>query len=94
MKDLFWIGIQESEIENTYNLFEGSITIFGSNSNNNFAFEKKYNKRYDYNQDSELWNEFVNSTVKYILKSILMRSFYCIIQWIYLIIIKNLNLAL
>lgn len=68
MKDLFWIGIQESEIENTYNLFEGSITIFGSNSNNNFAFEKKYNKRYDYNQDSELWNEFVNSTVKYILK--------------------------
>ena len=59
-KKLFWIGIQESEIKQTYELFAGSITIFGSGKDGNFAFDKVYNLRYNYNHDNDLWFEFVN----------------------------------
>ena len=32
---LYWIGIRESEIEDVCNLFDGSITIFGSGQDGN-----------------------------------------------------------
>lgn len=67
-KKLFWIGIQESEIEQTHELFAGSITIFGSNKNGNFSLDKTYNLRYNYNLDSELWFGFVNSIAQKIVK--------------------------
>lgn len=65
---LFWIGIQESEIKDTSNLFLGSITFFGSNRYGNFALDKKYNARFDYNKDLEVWFEFVNQTAEKIIR--------------------------
>lgn len=65
---LFWIGIQESEIANTNNLFNGSITIFGSGKNGNHSFDSKYKIRYNYNLDNDLWVDFVNTTAKEILR--------------------------
>lgn len=65
---LFWIGIQESEIENTFDLFRGSITIFGSNQNGNYALDKCYNTRFDYNEDIDEWFEFVNLTAEKIIE--------------------------
>ena len=38
---IIWIGIQESELQNTNHFFYGSITIFGSGKNGNYSFEKK-----------------------------------------------------
>ncbi len=61
---IFWIGIQESEILNTDKLFFGSITMFGSGENRNFAFDKSYNLRFDYNSDNDLWVDFVNKTAE------------------------------
>lgn len=58
---IFWIGIQESEIKHTNEIFKGSITIFGSGKNGNYAFDKKYGIRYDYNIDNDLWIAFVNA---------------------------------
>ena len=64
---LYWIGIRESELEDTGTLFEGSITIFGSGKRNNNAFDKEYHFRYDYNKDIDLLNEFVNRKAKMII---------------------------
>lgn len=69
MHELFWIGIQESEIDMTFGLFTGSITIFGSGTNNNFAFDKKYKFRYNYNIDNDMWIEFVNESAKTIVRN-------------------------
>ena len=61
-KHIFWIGIQESEIEYTGDLFSGSITIFGTNKNGNYAYDKEFNIRYNYNIDNESWITYVNET--------------------------------
>ena len=66
-KQLFWIGIQESEIENTSNLFMGSITLFGTNQNGNYALDKYCKTRFDYNDDIEAWYDFVNLTAEKII---------------------------
>lgn len=66
-RKLFWIGIQESDIKDTNNLFEGSITIFGSGKNGNNSFDSKYKIRYNYNLDNDLWGDFVNTTAKEII---------------------------
>lgn len=38
MRKLYWVGTRESDIEDTMGLFNGSITIFGSNSNGNISY--------------------------------------------------------
>lgn len=68
MQEIFWIGIQESEIAMTFDLFTGSITIFGSGVNNNYAFDKKYKLRYNYNVDNDMWIEFVNESAQIIVR--------------------------
>lgn len=67
-KNLFWIGIQESEIENTSDLFMGSITIFGTNQKENYALDKYFKTRFDYSDDIDIWFEFVNLTAEKIIK--------------------------
>ncbi len=65
---LYWIGIRESELEDTDALFEGSITIFGSGKNQNYAFDKEYCFRYDYNEDIDLLNVFINEKAEMLLE--------------------------
>lgn len=61
---LFWIGIRESEIKDCNNLFTGSVTIFGSGRNGNLAFDQETKLRYDYNQDNDKWNSFVERQIQ------------------------------
>lgn len=68
-REVFWIGIQESELAHTSQLFTGSITIFGSGQNNNYSFDKEYYLRYDYNIDSDLWINFVNKSAEQIVQN-------------------------
>ncbi len=65
---LFWIGIRESEISATGQLFDGSITIFGSNTGNNYSFDKEHHIRINYNEDNEELGVFINKTITKILK--------------------------
>lgn len=65
---LYWIGIRQSELRDTQNLFSGSITIFGFNQNGPQTFEQFQQMRYDYNQDSEEWVNFVNTSVDELLR--------------------------
>lgn len=67
-QNIIWIGIQESEIAQTATLFSGSITIFGTNKNGNYAFDKEYNLRYNYNIDNDLWIDFVNQSARKIIQ--------------------------
>lgn len=68
-RHLYWIGIRESEIQDAVGLFAGSITIFGSGTNGNRAFEQEFQLRYDYNQENGQWNHYVNMQVQDIIRS-------------------------
>lgn len=67
LRNIYWIGTRESEIYNTGDLFEGSITVFGSNEHSNYSFDKEYMWRFNYNEDNIMFTEFVNNTAKRIL---------------------------
>lgn len=69
LQHLYWIGIRESEIQETSNLFAGSITIFGTGKNGNRAFEQEFQFRYDYNQDSKQWNDYVSRQAQEIIRT-------------------------
>lgn len=64
---LYWIGTRESEIYQTGDFFKGSITIFGSNKNTNYAFDKTYSWRFNYNLDNMELIKFINKTASKIL---------------------------
>lgn len=66
-QNLYWIGIQESEIADVKNLFAGSITIFGSGENCNYAFDKETRLRFNYNKDNQAWSDFVNAKAEKII---------------------------
>lgn len=65
---LFWIGIRESEINDTDNFFAGSITIFGSGKGNNYSFDKDFYYRYDYNQETNMLDEYINEKALEIIR--------------------------
>lgn len=65
---LFWIGIRESELNDTGNFFAGSITIFGSGHGTNYSFDKDFNYRYDYNQESDLLDSYINQKAMEIIE--------------------------
>lgn len=66
---LYWIGVRESEIFDTDNLFNGSITTYGSNTNGNYAFDKTFNYRYDCNDGNKNWINFINDKAKAIISN-------------------------
>lgn len=47
--DLIWVGPRESDIYDCLNLFQGSITIFGSNRNGNISYCAENQVRIDHN---------------------------------------------
>lgn len=59
---LVWIGIRESEITEAKDLFFASITIFGSNRDNNYSFDKISSHRINYGKANEEWCHFVLQT--------------------------------
>ncbi len=67
MKNLYWIGIRESDISFCSNLFENSITIFGKH---NISMQNKMNRIVDYNDenDFDLIDQFFTTEMKRIIK--------------------------
>lgn len=57
-KNLIWVGPRESDIYDCPNLFQGSITIFGSNCNGNISYCKKNGVRIDHNIPECIDNSF------------------------------------
>ena len=74
-ENLIWIGIHEYEIQNTSDLFVASITMFGTNTGNNYAYDAQYNYRFNYNKDYSPWNDYVNRVAKELLTKFQNSSF-------------------
>lgn len=49
MKNVYWVGPRQSDIEDIEILFAGSITIYGNNKNGNISFCKTKKKRINHN---------------------------------------------
>lgn len=65
---LYWIGVRESEIMYTGDLFVGSISVFGSNIHYNVSFDKEFSWRFDCNVDHSEWIDYINDKVEQIIK--------------------------
>lgn len=65
---LYWIGVRESELFGTGNLFSGSITIYGTNKRNNYSFDQTHGLRFNCNYDFEDWITFVNEIASLLIK--------------------------
>lgn len=64
IKDLYWVGIRQSEIETVSNMFTGSVCLFGENKPNNFVFE---HKRCNQNIITDEMHNYYSETLKYII---------------------------
>lgn len=62
-KHLIWIGPRESDIYDCRELFCASVTIFGTNQNNNTAFCSNNNVRIDHNSEEQIKDWFWNSNL-------------------------------
>ena len=59
-----WIGVRETDILYTDTLFCGSITMFGSGTNGNLAWDRLCKKRIDHNQDIPEFTDFVQEAMQ------------------------------
>ena len=55
-----WVGIRESEIAEAKEFFFASITIFGSNRDNNYSLDKATSCRIDYGKENKEWCSFAS----------------------------------
>lgn len=67
--NLYWIGTRESDIDNTNNIFNKSITIFGSNTNSNISFHTLGNTRGNPNVTNKSLNTFFKEEIYKVLDS-------------------------
>lgn len=64
MDKFIWIGPRESDIWDCQELFDGSVTIFGSNKNNNISYCAQNNVRIDHNVPGCVENAFWNENIQ------------------------------
>ncbi|MCQ2744687.1 MAG: ATP-grasp domain-containing protein, partial [bacterium] len=62
MNNIYWVGVRQSDIEDTGNLFKGSITIFGDNKDGNIAYCNE-DRRINHNIEDEECNLFFEKTL-------------------------------
>lgn len=69
MKDLYWVGIKESDIDGCKDLYEGSITILGSGKDKNISYSSTTDERINHNDIKNLSKvtEWINNTLLKIL---------------------------
>lgn len=67
MNKLIWVGPRESDICDCQELFAGSVTIFGSNKNNNISYCGQTGIRIDHNVpncvESSFWNDSIQKMI-------------------------------
>lgn len=63
-----WLGIRESDIAHTNNLFSSSVTIFGGGTGKNISMERETGRRIYHNGDCPGYEVFFQSTCQLILE--------------------------
>lgn len=67
MYPIYWIGIKESDLDDEPNLFEKSITYFGSGKGNNISYSKESGKRINHNLNNKEASLFIAKNINKIL---------------------------
>lgn len=68
MRNIYWVGVRQSDIEDTGELFKGSITIFGDNLNGNIAYCNE-NVRINHNIENKNCDLFFKETLNFICEN-------------------------
>lgn len=63
MSNVYWVGVRQSDIEDTGDLFKGSVTIFGNNQNGNISYCNE-NKRINHNIENKECDLFFEKVLK------------------------------
>ena len=63
MKNIYWVGTRQSDIEDTGDFFKGSVTIFGDNQNGNIAYCTN-NQRINHNIENIDCHLFFKTTLE------------------------------
>lgn len=77
MKNIYWIGVKESEIKTCNFLFEGSVTFIGSGKDGNISFSSCNDFIINYNEVSLELDDFMKNTLHMIIDKIPDVSFFC-----------------
>lgn len=67
MHPIYWIGIKESDLDDEPELFEKSITFFGSGKGRNVSYSNESGKRINHNLGSEESSLFIAKNINEIL---------------------------
>lgn len=67
MSNIYWVGVRQSDIEDTGDLFAGSITIFGNNKNGNISYCNNY-RRINHNVENKDCDLFFEKALTSICK--------------------------
>lgn len=65
---LIWLGVRESDIAVTGNMFQRSITIFGTGKNGNISMERELGKRYNHNGEMLEFESFFTEAMEQMLE--------------------------
>lgn len=68
-KKLVWLGVRESDIADTKNIFYKSITIHGSGKNGNISMEYELGKRFNHNGEIPEYDAFFQKSMQKILEA-------------------------
>lgn len=63
MSKIYWVGVRQSDIEDTGDLFKGSITVFGDGLNGNISYCNK-NRRINHNVENKECDLFFEEVLK------------------------------
>lgn len=64
MSKMIWLGIRESDIADTGQIFSGSITLFGSGTDNNRSMERETGCRIDHNGECPGYDTFFEGALR------------------------------
>ena len=78
MKGLYWIGARESDIADTGDFFEGSITLYGNNNNSNISYCGQQKKRINHNVFSQGQDDFIKTNQ---LQLLVQRNDICFMSY-------------
>ena len=66
---IIWVGPRESDIVDCRNMFSGSVTIFGTNHNDNISYCDGKNIRIDHNNIEKIDNSFWENGIRELKKN-------------------------
>lgn len=68
MEKIYWVGPQESDIQDIESIFSGSVTIYGSNCRNNKSYCQSNAERINHNLHNDNCDSFIQEQLKKLIR--------------------------